>query len=71
VSKPFTATAAIEARMRQPWISTGDLASTADVPETTLRYFGLLSHDPETLQRLSAAIGWHRDHVARLLCASS
>ena len=52
--------------MRQLGISTEDLAATADVPETTLRYFGLLSHDPQTLERLSAALGWPRDYVARL-----
>jgi len=70
VSRPFTATAAIETRMRQLGMSPGDLASAAGVPETTLRYFGLLSHDPQTLERLSAALGWPRDHVARLWDAS-
>jgi hypothetical protein len=65
-SRPFTTTSAAETRMRQLGMSTGDLASAADVSETTLRYFGLLSHDPQTLERLSAALGWPRDHVARL-----
>jgi len=40
-----------------------DLADKAQVSETTLRYFGLLSHDTQTLARLSAALGWPRDRA--------
>jgi hypothetical protein len=52
--------------MRQLGITRGDLASEAGISEITLRYFGLLSHDLQTLERLSAALGWPRDHIARL-----
>ena len=65
-SRPFTTTAAIEGRMRELGVITRDLAGEAGVCETTLRYFGLLSHDAQTLARLSAALGWPRDHIARL-----
>lgn len=52
--------------MRELGMKTQDLASKAGVCETTLRYFGLLSHDAQTLARLSAALGWPRDRIARL-----
>ena len=52
--------------MREPGVTTRDLASEAGVCETTLRYFGLLSHDAQTLAGLSAALGWPRAHIARL-----
>jgi hypothetical protein len=66
VTRPFTTTAAINARMRELGMTMGELAGTADVSETTLRYFGLISHDPQTLERLSVALGWPPDHVAQL-----
>jgi hypothetical protein len=66
VVRSFTTTAAIVNRMRELEITTRDLATTADVPEATPKYFVLLSRDPQTLERLSAALGWPRDHVARL-----
>ena len=49
MTRPFTTTAAINARMRELGMTMGELAGTADVSETTLRYFGLLNHDPQTL----------------------
>lgn len=66
MTRPFTTTAAINARMRELGMTMGELAGTADVSETTLRYFGLLSHDPQTLERLSVALGWPHDLVAQL-----
>jgi hypothetical protein len=66
VTRPFTTTAAINARMRELGMTMGELAGAADVSETTLRYFGLLSHNPQTLERLSVALRWLRDHVAWL-----
>lgn len=66
MSRPFTTTAAIAARMRELGMTTRDLASMADMSEAALRHFGLLGHDPQTLERLAVALGWPRDHVARL-----
>jgi hypothetical protein len=65
LGKPFAATAAIAVRMRQLGMTCGELAQEAGMTEGTLRYFGLLGHDPQTLQRLSAALGWPRDHIVR------
>ena len=66
MTRPFTTTAASRARVRELGITMEELAGTANVSETTLRHFGLLSHDPQTLERLSAALGWPRDQLARL-----
>jgi hypothetical protein len=43
-----------------------ELAHRAGVPEADVRYLGLLSHDAQTLERLSTALGWPPDHIARL-----
>jgi len=58
MSRPFTATAAVGNRIRELGISPDDLADKAGVPHGTVRWFGLLSHDRDTLARLSAALGW-------------
>jgi hypothetical protein len=58
MSKPFTATAAVAARMRQLGITAAELADRAEVSFGTVRYFGLFSHDRDALERLSAALGW-------------
>jgi hypothetical protein len=64
--RPFTATAAVRNRMRELGMTAGELADRAGVPESAFRYFGLCSFDSQTLERLSAALGWRRDRVARL-----
>ena len=44
MSKPFTATAAVEARMRELGITAADLADKAEVSFGT--YVAFLAHDP-------------------------
>lgn len=66
VRRPFTATAAIVTRMRELDITAADLADRAEVSFGTVRYFGLLAHDRETLERLSVALEWPPDHLPKL-----
>ena len=66
MSRPFTTTAVIRTRVRELGMTMGELAGAADVSETTLRHFGLLGHDQQTLEQLSVALGWPPDHVAQL-----
>jgi hypothetical protein len=44
----------------------GELADKARVDHVTVRYFGLLSHDRETLERLSVALDWPSSCLAEL-----
>jgi hypothetical protein len=44
----------------------GELGDKAGVDYVTVRYFGLLSHDRETLERLSVALDWPPDHLWKL-----
>jgi hypothetical protein len=46
VSRPFTTVAAIEARLRELGMSPRELADNSGVPYETVRYFGMLDHDP-------------------------
>jgi len=65
--RPFTATAAVRSRMRELGIKTAhELSWRARVPELDVRYFGLLSHDLETLGRLSVALDWPPGHLPAL-----
>lgn len=66
MSRPFTMTAAVRARVRELGITARDLADRADVDYSTVKYFGLLSHDQVTLERLSVALDWSPDHLRRL-----
>ena len=66
MSRPATATAAADCRRRELGITAAELADRAGVPLTTVRYFGLLSHDRETLERLSVALGWPPEHLRDL-----
>jgi hypothetical protein len=67
VSRPFTATAAISARMRELGMrDAAELADRAGVDCTTVRYFGWLAHDQETFERLSVALDWPRGRLAEL-----
>jgi len=43
-----------------------ELADRAGVDCATVRYFGLLAHDRETLERLSVALDWPRSHLPEL-----
>jgi transcriptional regulator with XRE-family HTH domain len=63
MSRPFTATAAADNRRRELGLTAAELADRAGVPYTTLRYFGLLSHDRQTLERLSVALDWPPEHL--------
>jgi hypothetical protein len=67
VSWPFTTAAAIESRIRELGTTPAELADRAGVTRSTLRYFGLLSHDQATLQRLSEALDWPPGHLRELL----
>jgi hypothetical protein len=58
MSGPATATAAANGRLLELGMTAAELADRAGVPSTTIRYFGLLSHNRETLERLSVALGW-------------
>lgn len=64
--KPFTATAAVRARLRELGKTAADLADKAEVPYTTVKYFGLLAHDRETRERLSIALGWSPNRLSEL-----
>lgn len=66
MSRPFTATTAIENRMRELDITPVDLAHRAGVPFGAVRFFGLLAQDRETLERLSIAFDWPPDHFPEL-----
>jgi hypothetical protein len=66
VKRPSTATASVAARMRELGITAADLSDRAGVPFGTVRNFGLLAHDRETLERLSVAIDWPRDRLREL-----
>jgi hypothetical protein len=64
--RPFTATAAVANRLRELGITAADLADRAEVSAGTLRYFGLLAHERETLERLSVALDWPPGHLPEL-----
>jgi hypothetical protein len=66
MSRPFTTTAAVAARMRGLGMTADDLADRAGVPRCTVRYLGLLSHDNDTLERLPVALDWPRLHLREL-----
>jgi hypothetical protein len=44
-----------------------ELADNSGVPYETVRYFGMLDHDPQTLEQLSAALEWPPSHLRELL----
>jgi hypothetical protein len=53
--------------MRELGIKTAhELSWRARVPESEVRYFGLLSHDRETLERLSVTLDWPPGHLLEL-----
>jgi hypothetical protein len=66
VSRPFTATAAVAARIRELDTTAAELADRAGVPHSTVRYFGLLPHDQHTLELLSVALDWPPGHLREL-----
>jgi hypothetical protein len=66
MSRPATATAAADNRRRELGITAAELADRAGVPFTTVKYFGLLSHDRQTLERLSVALDWPPEHLRDL-----
>jgi hypothetical protein len=66
LTRPFTATAAADARRRELSLRTSELEGKAGVSWTTLKYFGMLPHTRETLQRLSVALEWPPDHLWNL-----
>jgi hypothetical protein len=66
MSGPATATAAADGRRRELGITAAELADRAGVPFTTVSYFGLLSHDRQTLERLSVALNWPPEHLRDL-----
>lgn len=39
-------------------MTAAELADKAEVSAGTLKYFGLIAHDGETLERLSVALDW-------------
>lgn len=43
-----------------------ELADRAGVDCTTVRYFGLLAHDQETLEGLSVVLDWPRSRLPEL-----
>lgn len=49
--------------MQELGISAADLSDRAGVPFGTVRNFGLLAHDRETLERLSVALDWPSDNL--------
>ena len=64
---PLTVTAAVRSRMWELGIRTAnELSGMAEVSYTTVRYFGFLSHDRETLERLSVALDWPPGHLPAL-----
>jgi hypothetical protein len=66
-ARPFTTTRAIVARIRELGITPDELADRAQVPRVTVRYFGLLFHDQQTLERLSAVLEWPPGRLQELL----
>jgi hypothetical protein len=52
--------------MRELGITAADLPDRAGVPFGAVRNFGLLAHDRETLERLSAALDWPPDNLPKL-----
>jgi hypothetical protein len=65
-SRPFTTTAAVAARMRELGYTAAELADRAGVSYLTVKYFGLLPHDQDTLERLSVALGWPPGNLREL-----
>ena len=43
-----------------------ELADKAGVDYSTVRYFGMLSHDRGTIERLSMALDWPPGHLRKL-----
>jgi hypothetical protein len=66
VSRPFTATAAVEARLGELGITASDLADRAEVSFGTVTHLAFLAHDRDTLERLSVALDWPPDHLPGL-----
>jgi hypothetical protein len=66
VSRPFTATAAVKARMGELGITVADLADRAEVSFGTVTYLAFLVHDRETLERLSVALDWPPDQLPNI-----
>lgn len=64
--RPFTTTAVVAARMHELGVTVADLADRAGVPYSTVRYFGMLTHDRETLERLSLVLDWPPHHLWEL-----
>jgi hypothetical protein len=56
----------VKARIRELGITAADLAHRTGVPYGTVRHFGLLSHDRDTLERLPAALDWSPGHLRKL-----
>jgi hypothetical protein len=54
--RPFTVTAVVKARMRVLGFTAAELADRAEVSLGTVTYLALLTHDRETLERLSLAL---------------
>jgi hypothetical protein len=52
--------------MRELGIRAAELSDRAGVPYGTVRHFGLLAHDRETLERLSVALDWPPDKLRKL-----
>jgi hypothetical protein len=66
MSRPFTTTAVVAARIRELGITAADLADRAGISHSTVRYFGLLTHDHDTLARLSVVLDWPPSHLREL-----
>jgi hypothetical protein len=66
VSSPFTTARAVASRIRELGTTPDELADKAGVPRGTVKYFGLLSHDQQTLERLSVALDWPPCHLREL-----
>lgn len=64
---PLRIVPVIEARMREIGITAADLVERADVPFTTVKYFGLQFHDQETLECFSVALEWPPGKLQALL----
>jgi len=47
-------------------MTTADLADRAGVPFSTVRFFGFIAHQRETLERLSVALEWPSNHLPQL-----
>lgn len=66
LTRPFSATAAADSRRRELCLRTCELEGKAGVSWATLKYFGMLPHTRETLERLSVALEWAPDHLWNL-----